>query len=92
MSMKSFKDWFTKYHSRLAFWVCLIVASFLLICGFFSIPIGEIHSSVLMAAGILWAFGALGTVPDAIAEGRNVKIQKGDTTFTVGADKEKEEA
>lgn len=84
--MKDIKGWFGKYHSRLAFWICLTVAVFLLICGFFAIPIGEIHSSVLIATGILWGFGALGAIPDAIAEGRNVKIQKGDTSLTVGKD------
>lgn len=77
-----------EYHSRIAFWICLGVSAFLMICGFFQIPIGEIHSSVLVASGILWAFGALAEVPHAIAEGRAVKISKGDTTLTIGDEKD----
>jgi len=86
--MSGVKSWFQRYHSRLAFWICLCVAVFLLICGFFSIPIGEIHNSVLMATGILWGFGALGAIPDAIAEGRTFRIQKGDTSLSVGKKEE----
>lgn len=74
---------FKKYHSSIAFWLCLFISIFLMICGFFAIPVGEIHSSVLMATGVLFGFAALGVIPDAIKEGMGFKMTKGDTTIEV---------
>lgn len=74
---------FKKYHSSIAFWLCLFISIFLMICGFFSIPVGEIHSSVLMATGVLFGFAALGVIPDAIKEGMGFKLKHNETEIEV---------
>ena len=41
------------------FYVCLLLGFTLMMCGFFAPPMGEIHNSVLVGAGLLLSIGAL---------------------------------
>lgn len=44
---------------------------------------GSIDGSVLTAVGLLLMFAVVEKPPEAIAAGRSVKIQKGDTSLEV---------
>ena len=67
-----------------SFYVILSVSMVLIVVGFFTPPIGVIDGSVLTAVGLLLLFAVVARIPDAIAQGRSVKIQKGDFTAEVG--------
>ena len=67
-----------------AFWVCLIVAVFLLIGGALTPPAFVIDASIFKATGWLFAFGALGSFSRALDKGLDASIKKGDLTFNVG--------
>lgn len=67
-----------------AFWISLVIAIGLLIGGFLTPPKGIIDGSVLEAAGILWLFPALAFGAKALEEGNTARIQKGDTTISIG--------
>lgn len=61
----------------------------LLVGGFFSPPMGIIDSSVLMAAGILFAFSALWVAAYAInVKGGSAKIKHGQTELEIETDDE----
>ena len=66
------------------FYVILTVSVVLIVVGFFMPPVGVIDGSVLTAVGLLLLFAVVARIPDAIAKGRSVKIQKGDFTAEVG--------
>ena len=55
----------------------------LIVGGFFCPPIGEIDGSVLSAVGLLLMFATIDKIPEAIKEGRNIKISKGDFTAEI---------
>ena len=55
----------------------------LIVGGFFCPPMGSIDGSVLTAVGLLLLFSFVEKLPEAIAAGRSVKIQKGDTSLEV---------
>lgn len=65
------------------FYINLVVSILLIVGGFLCPPIGSIDGSVLTAVGLLLLFSIVEKVPEAIAAGRSVKIQKGDTSVEV---------
>ena len=48
------------------FYVCLVLGFVLMMCGFFAPPMGEIHNSVLVGAGLLLSIGALAVGIDLV--------------------------
>lgn len=73
-----------------AFWTSLIISICLLVGGFFCPPQGEIDGSVLEATGILFLWPALAFGAKALEEGNTAKIQKGDTTISIGKNEDEE--
>lgn len=63
--------------------ITLIVSILLIVGGFFCPPMGSIDGSVLTAVGLLLMFAVVEKLPEAIAAGRSVKIQRGDTSLEV---------
>ncbi len=63
--------------------ITLIVSILLIVGGFFCPPMGSIDGSVLTAVGLLLMFAVVEKLPEAIAAGRSVKIQRGDTSVEV---------
>lgn len=55
----------------------------LFIAGFFVPPMGIIDGSVLKAGGIMLGFASVAQVPELSRRGTDVKIQHGQTSFTV---------
>lgn len=76
--------------NKVAFFICLLVSIALIITAFFIPPMAVIDASVIASVGELFAFAALGVVIDGISRGKQVMIQKGETTLTLN-DKDKEE-
>lgn len=72
-----------KWHT-VAFAVCLAVSSGLIIGGFFVPPTGVIDGSVLTAAGLLLGYAALGQIHSLVASGKEVTINHGSTSVSVG--------
>ena len=68
------------------FYVSFILSVLLIIGGFFCPPIGQIDGSVLTAVGLLILFATVVKIPDAIKEGRNIKISKGDFSAEIDSD------
>ena len=68
---------------KIVFFICLIISVGLIVGGFFVPPMGVIDGSILMAVGELFAFAALGVGAQAIADGRKVKVNKGDVEINV---------
>lgn len=69
------------------FYVLLAVSVLLIIGGFLVPPIGVIDGSVLSAVGLLLMFAVIEKIPEAIKAGRNIKVQKGDTSLEVTTEK-----
>ncbi len=69
--------------TTLALWVCIIVAVGLFIASFLVPPMGVIDGSVLRAVSLLFAFGALATVREAIREGLGAKLTHGNTVLEI---------
>ena len=65
------------------FYINLVVSILLIVGGFFCPPMGSIDGSVLTAVGLLLLFSFVEKLPEAIAAGRSVKIQRGDTSLEV---------
>ena len=63
--------------------ITLVVSILLIVGGFIVPPTGVIDGSVLTAVGLLLMFSLIEKLPEAIAAGRSVKIQKGDTSLEV---------
>lgn len=74
---------------KVSFWVCLIVSLVLIVLGFVVPPMGVIDGSVLTAVGEIFGFATLGVVADAIKEGYDAKIKKGEVELQITNDKEK---
>jgi fumarate reductase subunit D len=72
---------------RVVFWVCLIVSLILIVLGFVVPPMGTIDPSVLTAVGEIFGFATLGVVADAIKEGYDAKIKKGEMEINITNDK-----
>lgn len=62
------------------------VAILLIVISFFLPPMGGVDPSVLAAAGIIFAFAALGTVNHALDKGHSAKLSKGDVSLEVKKD------
>ena len=58
----------TKKDNRreIRFYVCLLLGFILMMCGFFAPPMGQIHNSVLVGAGLLLSIGALAVGIDLV--------------------------
>lgn len=69
------------------FYVNLAVSILLIIVGFIVPPTGVIDGSVLTAVGLLLMFAVVEKFPEAIKAGRNIKVQKGDTSLEVTTEK-----
>ena len=63
--------------------ITLVVSILLIVGGFIVPPTGVIDGSVLTAVGLLLMFSFIEKLPEAIAAGRSVKIQRGDTSVEV---------
>lgn len=61
----------------------LIFNALLILVSFFLPPVGVIDSSVLTAVGELGGFALLGMLPGIIKSAKNIKVQKGNTSFEV---------
>lgn len=72
---------------KVVFWVCLIVSLILIVLGFVVPPMGTIDPSVLTAVGEIFGFATLGVVADAIKEGYDAKIKKGEMEINITNDK-----
>lgn len=70
------------------FYVCLVMSIALMVASFLLPPQGIIDPSVLTATGILFGFAALGVAGQNLANGKDVKMKKGDLEVTIDDDKE----
>lgn len=80
----------------IAGWITLLVSVGLLIASFIVPPLGVISPSVLQGVAELFAFATLFKLPNiiqSISDGKQVTLQHGSTTVTVGSreDEENEE-
>lgn len=80
--------------TTVALWVCILAAVGLFIASFCVPPTGVIDGSVLRAGSLLFAFGSLAVLREAIREGIGAKLTHGNTTIEVkdldgNTDKEK---
>jgi len=67
------------------FYATFALSALLIVGGFFCPPMGVIDGSVLTAVGLLLMFAVIAKLPDAIREGRSIKVTKGDFTAEVGS-------
>lgn len=70
------------------FYVCLVMSIALMVASFLLPPQGIIDPSVLTATGILFGFAALAVAGQNLANGKDVKMKKGDLEVTIDDDKE----
>ena len=78
--------------TRIAFYCITATAMALLIASFVVPPTGVIDSSVLAAAGELFAFASLTIILIAIDKGIDAKVQHNNTTITIDGKDEDENA
>ena len=69
------------------FYVCLVMSIALMVASFLLPPQGVIDPSVLTATGILFGFAALAVAGQNLANGKDVKMKKGDLEVTIDDDK-----
>ena len=72
----------------IAGWITLLVSVGLLIASFVVPPLGVISPSVLQGVAELFAFATLFKLPNiiqSISDGKQVTLQHGSTTVTVGS-------
>ena len=69
------------------FYINLVVSILLIVGGFLVPPVGIIDGSVLTAVGLLLMFSVIEKVPEAIKAGRNIKLQKGDSSVEISSEK-----
>lgn len=69
------------------FYISLVVSILLIVGGFLAPPVGIIDGSVLTAVGLLLMFSVIEKVPEAIKAGRNIKLQKGDSSVEITSEK-----
>lgn len=60
-----------------------VLSVLLIVGGFFVPPLGVIDGSVLTAVGLLLMFAVIEKIPEAIKLGRNIKLQKGDSSMEI---------
>lgn len=83
-----------KEDGALSGWICLLISVSLLITSFLLPPMGQIDPSVLQAVAELGFFMVIFKLPNIISsikDGKSVTIKKGETEFTVTANKEETE-
>ena len=61
---------------EIRFYVCLVLGFILMMCGFCAPPMGEIHNSVLVGAGLLLSIGALAVGIDLVGCIRELRLLK----------------
>lgn len=71
----------------LVFYITFVLSLALIVGGFFCPPIGQIDGSVLSAVGLLLLFATIEKIPEAIKAGKSIKVQKGDFSAEVNANK-----
>lgn len=69
---------------RVVFFLCLFLSIGLMAISIWSPPIGIIHKSVLAAVAELFGFACLSAGMDAISRGKEVSVEKGDVSLTIG--------
>lgn len=77
----------------IAGWITLLVSVGLLIASFIVPPLGVISPSVLQGVAELFAFATLFKLPNiiqSISDGKQVTLQHGSTTVTVGSREDEE--
>lgn len=67
------------------FYVNLVISILLIVGGFLVPPVGIIDGSVLTAVGLLLMFSVIEKIPEAIKAGKNIKVQKGDSSVVISA-------
>ena len=67
--------------------VCGIIAFGLLIAGFCLPPMGIIDVSVIQGVGEIFGFATIWMLPKTIAAGKTIKLEHGNTTISVGEQK-----
>lgn len=60
-----------------------VLSVLLIVGGFFVPPLGVIDGSVFTAVGLLLMFAVIEKIPEAIKQGRNIKLQKGDSSMEI---------
>ena len=70
--------------SKISFWLCLVISIILMVGGAICPPPFVIDASIFKAVGWLFAFAALGQLPDLIQSGKSARLEKGDIAFTIG--------
>lgn len=68
-----------------AFYANLVISILLIVGGFLVPPVGIIDGSVLTAVGLLLMFSVIEKIPEAIKAGKNIKVQKGDSSVVISA-------
>ena len=69
--------------TTIALWVCIVSAVGLFIASFCVPPTGIIDGSVLRAGSLIFAFGSLAVLREAIREGFGAKMTHGNTTIEI---------
>lgn len=69
------------------FYVNLVVSILLIVGGFLVPPVGIMDGSVLTAVGLLLMFSVIEKLPAAIKAGKNIKLQKGDSSVEISSEK-----
>lgn len=86
---KQVKEAYENYvHHNTWFKVLSMCAIALIVASFIVPPLGIIDSSVLAAVGEIFGFAALWTLIKAIDKGKVASISHGNTTISVGKDKD----
>ena len=67
------------------FYINLTVSILLIVGGFIVPPTGVIDGSVLTAVGLLLMFSVIERIPEAIKAGRNIKLQRGDSSVEISS-------
>lgn len=68
-----------------AFYANLVISILLIVGGFLVPLVGIIDGSVLTAVGLLLMFSVIEKIPEAIKVGKNIKVQKGDSSVVISA-------
>lgn len=87
--MKKTEDCNKKGH-WIAFFICLGVSIFLMIGSAIVPPPFVIDSSIFKSVSFLLAFAALSQVPALVESGKTAKLTHGNTSLTVGENKDED--
>lgn len=82
---KQIKEYWTNgpTWAKVLFWIFLIIGTGLIIASWLVPPMGIIDSSVLAAFGEFQGFASIGLGFEAIFQGKNVTLSKGNTQINV---------